>query len=190
MKHYFIFNFSGEGINPNATSPTIISTSMSDSCSTDDIDVRFDIFVAAQMMDDCGAGSCVLTEVRTGDHLFTFWSFDSNVLDRQNRSNAIAINGPFYYSEYAGAGQCILLNGIDQYVVAPYIPLNNRSFTIEMFIFLNLFPKDTIFTILSQCASASATYQCLTLSVKNTKLFFGFSGEYQLGTTPLVHNRW
>lgn len=146
--------------------------------------------LAAPMMDVCVAQSCVLTDVRAEDHLFTFWSFDRNVLDRQNNSNAIAVNEPFYYPEYAGVGRCILFNGIDQYAVAPYIPLNNRSFTIDMFILLNLFPNDTMFTILSQCAIGSGTYQCLTLAVKNAKLFFGYSNDYQVGTTTLEDNRW
>ena len=141
-------------------------------------------------MDVCSTQSCALTDVRTANQLFVFWSFDSNVLDQQNRSNAVAINQPSYYSEYAGTGKCILFNGVDQYAVAPFIPLNNRSFTMEVFILLNSFPNDTMFTILSQCATASGTYQCLTLAVKNARLFFGFSSDSQLGTMILVHNRW
>ena len=142
------------------------------------------------MLDDCDAQACVLTDVRMADQLFTFWSFDSNVFDQQGRSNATAINKPLYFPEYAGAGQCILFNGIDQYAAAPFIPVNNRSFTIEMFILLNSFANDTMFTILSQCTNSSGTHQCLALAVKNTKLFFGFSNDYQLGTTTLVDNRW
>ena len=142
------------------------------------------------MTDEGGAQSCVLTDVRTADQLYTFWSFDLNVLDRQSRSHATAINKPFYCPEYTGAGQCILFNGVDQYAIASYIPLSNRSFTIEMFVFLNLFPNDTMLTILSQCATGSDTHQCLTLAVKNTNLFFGFSDDYQLGTTTIVVNRW
>lgn len=141
-------------------------------------------------MDDCHAHACVLADVRTPDHLFTFWAFDSNVLDRQNKSNAVAINHPFYYPGYTGAGQCILFNGDDQYAVAPYIPFNNRSFTIEMFIFLNLFSDDQMFTILSQCASLPSAHQCLTVAVKKAKLFFSFSNDYQRETATLVHNRW
>ena len=141
-------------------------------------------------MDECDAQACVLTDVRTQDHLFTFWSFDSDISDRQNRSNATAVNQPLYYPDYAGAGRCILFNGIDQYAVAPFIPFNNRSFTIELFIFLNLFANDTMFSILSQCETASGTYECLTLAVKNARLYFSFSNDDQLGTTTLVANRW
>ena len=141
-------------------------------------------------MDKCDAHACVLTDGRTVDHLYTFWSFDSSVSDRENRTNAIAVNGPSYFSGYAGAGQCILFNGIDQYAVAPYIPLNNRSFTIEAFIFLQEFPADAMFAILSQCPTASGTYQCLTLAVKNTQLYFSFSNDDQLGAATLLDTRW
>ena len=188
-KRYVSFIFSDEGIERNRTSFTTMSTSMP-LCYSVSRHEGFHIFVAEPSMDDCDALSCVLTDVRTVDHLFTFWSFDRNVLDLQNKSNAIAINQPYYYAEYAGSGRCILFNGIDQYAIAPYIPLNNRSFTIEVFIFLNLFSSDSIFTILSQCASTSGTNQCLTVAVSSTKLLFSFSDEYHMGTATVVHNRW
>ena len=181
--------FSDGVINLNGTGVTSMAQSMHHYRSSRKKPVNFTL-VATQIMDTCDAHSCVLADVRTADDLFTFWSFDSNVFDRQNRSNGIAVNQPFYFPEYAGSGQCIFFNGVDQYAVAPYIPFNNRSFTLEVFVFFDLLLDDAMFPILSQCATTSGTYQCLTMGVKNSKLYFSFSNDDQVGTTTLLDTRW
>jgi hypothetical protein len=151
---------------------------------------RNDAFLATEIETQCGIRSCVQASVTPFDHLTTFWSFDSNAADQFSLANAYTVNDPFYLRGYAGNGQCVLFNGVDQYAVAPFIPLNNRSFTIEMFIFLNIFPTNGIVTLLNQCSTTSVAEHCLTLGLNNGTLFFSFSNEAQFGTTYLVYNEW
>lgn len=139
----------------------------------------------------CGTQSCMTTSpVSSRFNLTTFWSFNSNTFDFFNISHAIAVNNPMYFPGYTTKGQCILFNGINQYAIAPFIPLNNRSFTIELFVFLNSFSSKTMISIFSQCAILNENNRCLHLSIVNSTLFFDFSGDNVLGKTRLVPSQW
>lgn len=123
-------------------------------------------------------------------NLSTFWSFDSNASDSFNQADATPIGNPMYFPGYIGTGNCIMLNGIDQFVIAPFIALNNRSFTIELFVLLNIFSNRTTINILSQCETRNQTSQCLNLGIVNTTLLFSFNGDNLVGNTVLVVDQW
>lgn len=123
-------------------------------------------------------------------NLSTLWSFDSNTLDSFNNNNAIAIGNPIYYPAYAGTGKCIMFNGIDQCVIAPFVPFNNRSFTVELFTFLNIFSNQTTISILNQCENINQTNQCLNLGIVNASLYFSWNGNDLIGSTILIVDQW
>ena len=58
---------------------------------------------------------------------------------------------------------------LNRYAVAHSIAFYNRSFTTDLFVFLNKFSNTASISIFSQCA---ATNQCLHSAIINTALFF------------------
>ena len=139
----------------------------------------------------CLDRSCLRTTIALSDQLTAFWSFDSTIFDTIRQSPAVAITYPLYLAAFARSGRCLFFDGINQFLQAPFIPLDNRPFTIQMFVFFNLFLPDAIFVILNQCATPAAQrHRCLTLAINRSKVMFSFFGDDQLTSTQLTYNQW
>jgi hypothetical protein len=83
-------------------------------------------------------------------------------------------------------------NGVNAYISAPYIPLNQRSFTVTAWINGKHFVEDSGKKdngIVHQC-QAGSTDLCLHYIVRNDVLYMGFYGDDCGGTTKLADNQW
>ena len=84
----------------------------------------------------------------------------------------------------------LLFDGLDDKVVAPFIPLNDRSFTITAWFKargLPTYPNDL--AMLTQDAE-HAQDKCLHVLVRDGRPYFGFYGDDLQGNTVLERNKW
>ena len=74
-------------------------------------------------------------------------------------------------------------------ITQPYLPLFNRSWTFEAWIYLSSATIGTDYPIAGQCSSRTPD-QCLHLVVRDTRLRLGFFSDDLPGVTNLAALRW
>ncbi|CAF0767437.1 unnamed protein product [Rotaria sordida] len=120
-----------------------------------------------------------------------FWPFDNNALELYNGLNSTLSGLPSYTTSFLGYGAAINLNqSLSQFVsiTSMVIPLNSRSFTIEVWIYpIGLTGGE--YGIFGQCQSTS-TNLCLHFTSRNNKLYCGFYDNDVEGATTLTMNVW
>ena len=125
-----------------------------------------------------------------GDYL---WTFDSTFQDISATFNGTPVNNAtFSNSTITGYGSSLSLNvAMNQCVsiAQPFLPLFNRSWTFEAWIYLPAVVNATTYPILGQCAS-EASDRCLHAVVHYSKLRFGFYADDLDSGTHLIGARW
>ena len=130
------------------------------------------------------------TQIASKEYL---WPFDSTLQDTSSTFNGTPINNPIYSQRtITGYGSSLSLNSSMHQSVSiaqPFLPLFNRSWTFEAWIYLYDVNRAADFPILGQCTNA-ATSMCLHLLVRDKKLFLGFCNDDLHGSTAMIGSRW
>ena len=121
------------------------------------------------------------------------WSFDSTFRDASSTFNGTPINNAsFSNSTIAGYGSSLSFRSSmhqSVWIAQPFLPLFNRSWTFEAWIYLPNAINNSDYAIVGQCESI-ATDKCLHLLIRNRKLFLGFLNDDLPGVTNLTVVRW
>ena len=125
----------------------------------------------------------------TPSTLIASWPFEQNVNDVSgNGFNGQIINGAAFTGGYIG--QAIQLKTNDtQFVNVPYINLVNRSFTIEVWVNLNILRPNGDLSIFSQC-ELHISGRCLHYIVRQNRPYLAFFGDDIIGRTNLTTSVW
>ena len=117
------------------------------------------------------------------------WTFDETFTDSTGTYNGYgSSNLPNFTVGYFG--QAALFNAsAQQAIYAPFIPLNNASFTVEVWIKPTGYPNSRDHSIVGLCPS-KVTNQCLHINIRYRKLYFGFYRNDVPGITILPLNQW
>ena len=130
------------------------------------------------------------TSTALGDYL---WTFDSTFEDTSSTFRGEPINCPsFSASTITGYGSSLsLIASMSQFlsVTVPSLPLFDRSWTFEVWIYLFDVLGSTDYLILGQCDSF-ANDRCLHLVIRNRKILLGFYSDDLGGVTDLIASRW
>ena len=128
--------------------------------------------------------------LKPGEYL---WTFDSKFQDTSATLNGTPVNNATFSSlTITGYGSSLSLNAsINQSVsiAQPFLPLYNRSWTFEAWIYLHSCVSGTSYPILGQRDSL-AVDKYLQLMVRNQKLFLGFFDDDLDGVSDLSSSRW
>ena len=137
---------------------------------------------------DCGQ-SCLNQSWINQSNEIARWSFDGTLDDSISGYNPISsLNLPTLTIGYLG--QAALFNAsAQQSIFTPFIPLYNRSFTIEAWIKPTGYPNVKDHSIVGLCPTYSS-HICLHLMIRYQKLYFGFQNYDQSGTTNLIIQNW
>jgi len=121
-----------------------------------------------------------------------YWGFDSNANDMYGVYNGALVNGATYSNTtYFGYGSNLQLNAsINQSIVvsSPFLNLSYTSFTVEAWIYGYSLTGDN--AIFSQCECSTCQDQCLSLIIRNYKMYMGFTLDDLIGLTSLSINTW
>lgn len=125
----------------------------------------------------------------TPSTLIASWTFEQNVNDVSgNGFHGQIVNGAAFTDGYIG--QAIQLKANDtQFVNVPYINLVNRSFTIEMWIYMNISRPTGDSSIFSQC-EVHLFSRCLHYTIRQNRPYMGFFGNDIFGRTNLTAGVW
>jgi hypothetical protein len=125
--------------------------------------------------------------------LLARWPFDGDFTDIISSDNATSYQNPSFTPDGYVNQALVLTASLTQSLSAPYIPLANTSFTVEVWLQPTLFPNLVDHSILGLCPAA-APNQCLQLVIRtissNHYLYFGFFADDCQGNTPLSLNQW
>jgi len=126
------------------------------------------------------------------DGLTAYWDFDEGSGTMAEDDSGNGYDGTIYGSSWVEGkfGNALSFDGVDDFVSAPFVPLNDRSFTVVMWVRaaeLPDFPEDA--SLLSQFDEAS-TGKYLHILVRNSLPFFGFYGDDLWGNTHLNRSAW
>lgn len=104
------------------------------------------------------------------------WTFNNNTNDAYNTYNGVAINSPSYVTGYTGLDSGALsFNGTSsQYVTVdePVFEFTYRSFTIEIWFYPTVLITGDL-GLFGHC-KAMETDQCLTMMIRNNRIYCGF----------------
>lgn len=128
------------------------------------------------------------------DYTDYLWTFDSTYQDLSSTFQGTPVNGPrFNSSTITGYGSSLSFSSAASQVVVtstPILPLNNRSWTFEAWIYLWPLANPPEFGIIGQCQLANITRMCLHLTIRQQQLYLGFYGDDLSGATTLVSSKW
>ncbi|CAF1131051.1 unnamed protein product [Rotaria magnacalcarata] len=123
------------------------------------------------------ASTCVMSGTPYHSSIIALWPLDGNLDDLNN----------IYYGTYTpttasatyvvgNIGQALVFDG-SHYVImnTQFLNLSYQSWTIEGWFWLNTVATEQ--GIFSQCQSSTTTDQCLTLSIKNGRLYSSFYND-------------
>lgn len=121
------------------------------------------------------------------------WTFDETFNNLMNHFNATPSNNASFVTN-GYVNQALDFNpNLAQSLSAPYLPLTNTSFTVEVWLKPIFSSNFTDYSIFGLCPIATS-YQCLHIVIRkfasNYYLFFGFYGDDCQGNTPLNANQW
>jgi hypothetical protein len=110
-----------------------------------------------------------------------------------NTYNATPVNNPSFITN-GYVNQALVLNAAsNQYLYAPYIPLINASFTIELWLYPTAYPNPKDHSILGLCTNPY-TDQCLHLTIRNSTsghcLYMSFFGDNSTSNASVPLNVW
>ena len=153
---------------------------------------KSDLSTASQRRETCRLSGTTMdgSSLAPDEYL---WTFDSTLQDTSSTFNGTPINNatfsPFTITGYgfslsleSSMNQCV---SIDQ----PFLPLFNRSWTFEAWIYIPNLQYGAEHPVVGQYASFSMD-KCLHLVVRDTKLRFGFFGDDLEGDTNLTGSKW
>ena len=117
------------------------------------------------------------------------WYFDGNYNDAVGSYHGYSTPGlPSFYTGYFG--QAIFFNATArQALYAPFIPLNNVSFTVEAWIMPTAYSGQSDYSLIGLCP-IQVTNKCLHINIRNLKLYFGFYFNDITGTSTIQLNKW
>lgn len=122
------------------------------------------------------------------------WTFDGTANDLYGGFNgSLSTNAAYSVTTYFGIGSTLLLSSALNpapfvSIASPYFNLSYRSFTVEAWILLYTIPGDNV--VFSQCECGGCIGRCLSLAVRNGRLYMAFSLNVLLGTTVMLSNVW
>ncbi|CAF1080700.1 unnamed protein product [Adineta steineri] len=133
----------------------------------------------------CVASTCP-SLLPSDSSLTALWLFNGDVSDSMNNYNGTMIGTSSFTNGYVGQS---LVFSADSYVQLPYINFYQRSFTIELWIYMINTTYDA--SIFGQCPSLD-TDQCLHIGMNiYSTLHFGFwQDDTDAVTTLFVTNQW
>ena len=122
------------------------------------------------------------------------WTFDATTSDVYGTYNGtLSTNAAYSAVTYFGTGSSLLLNsGLNPppfvTFASSYFNLSYRSFTVEAWVLLYTLTGDNV--LFSQCECGSCSSRCLSLAIRNGKLYMAFSLNILLGNTAMSPNVW
>ena len=136
----------------------------------------------------CGP-SCLNQSWLDSSNALALWPFDGSFLDTTGAHNGIVSrNPPTFATGYVR--QAALFNAsAQQAIYTSFIPLNNRSFTVEAWIQPTGLPNPVDHSIVGLCPAQTVS-QCLHINIRSTKLYFGFFFNDIRGNTTILPNQW
>ncbi|CAF1199445.1 unnamed protein product [Adineta ricciae] len=133
----------------------------------------------------CGS-TCLNTTVSRLSSV-AFYTFDNSTLDSVGN---YSMKGNFTPSYVPGwIGSAINFTHSSQYLSTTHIPLDSRSFTIDLWFYATNLTSFRDFGFAGECDSSS-TDQCLLLNIRDMKLRLVFFSDDTAGTTNLTENKW
>ena len=125
----------------------------------------------------------------TPSTLVAAWTFEQSTNDVSgNGYSGQLVNGGSFTTGYIGQA-LELQNAYSQFVNAPFVPLNSRSFTVEGWIYLDTLSPSSDLDIFTQTESSNFSRR-LHYVVRNNKLYMGFFANDLIATTSLTTSVW
>ncbi|CAF0712116.1 unnamed protein product [Adineta steineri] len=136
----------------------------------------------------CGQSCLNETWINSSSDL-ALWPFDGSYNDTTSGYNGSpSLNQPTFVTGYFNQA-CSFNTSAKQALYTSFIPLNNISFTIETWIKPTGYPNPTDHGIVGLCP-IEAGNRCLHITIRNTKLHFGFYSNDCEGSTTISLNQW
>lgn len=136
----------------------------------------------------CGS-SCLTKSWLNSSGIIAFWPFENSFADSTNVYNGTpSLNVPNFVPGYVGQTASFNASAKNN-VYTSFIPLNNVSFTVDAWIYQNGQPNPTDYSIVGLCTSTTND-NCLHLSIRITKLYFGFYGDDLQSVASVSLNLW
>ncbi|CAF1295490.1 unnamed protein product [Rotaria sordida] len=136
----------------------------------------------------CGS-SCLNQSWIDSSGVIAFWKFENSFADSTNIYNGTpSSQAPTFVSGYVG--QAASFNATaKQSIYTSFIPLSNVSFTLDAWIEQNGEPNPTDYSIVGLCLSTT-TDNCLHISIRSKKYYFGFYGDDLQSSATMPLNYW
>jgi hypothetical protein len=139
------------------------------------------------------SSSCLNQTWINNSSLFAKYKFENNYLDETEQYNATGINNPVFVGGYAGQAVSFAFNA-SQMVSSSYIPLGNRSYSVDAWIYPTALINRPHNSICGICTSPS-TDLCFHTTVRYTNatyyLYHGFYGDdTNSNTESILINEW
>ena len=137
--------------------------------------------------------SCLNQTWISSANRFAQWLFDGNFVDQTRTYNLTSTNNVSFTTDgYVGQAAVFTPNA-NQLLTGPNIPLENNSFTIDLWLYITLLRNIQDHVIFGVCPVAYLR-QCLHLTIRQTSgvynLYLAFYGDDLQGITPLQLNTW
>ena len=118
-----------------------------------------------------------------------WWRFEGSYADQiGNYNRSAATNASNFVTGYIG--QAAFFNAsVPQIIYTSFIPLNNASFTVEAWIKPIGYPNSQDHGIVGLCPT-TANDQCLHITIRNQKFYYGFFADDLVGVTTLPLGQW
>jgi hypothetical protein len=144
----------------------------------------------------CSWETCVSLETPYRTSIVTaLYSFDGNSNDLSGHLSGVAYGSPIpgYTPPTSYIGQAIDLDPTNQqYIRIPAVNFRQRSFTIQLWLFLRSGASTSNYALFSQCGSDSI---CLSIGIRNLRVTVSFdamnsSERVLIGSTVLAKSYW
>ena len=150
-------------------------------------------FLVAMTRPTCNS-SCVNQTWNSATNRLAQWLFDGNYRDQINNYNTTPYN-PMLFTTNGYVNQAIIFNGSNtSTLVAPYLPLSNSSFTIDMWLYITNLRMDKNNYALFGICSQYLAFRCLHLIFRQVSGTFALSldlfSSACRGVTALTVNTW
>jgi hypothetical protein len=130
--------------------------------------------------------------VNTNDDLVVYWSFDEGSGKIANDDSGNLIKGIIYGATWSDGkfGQALNLDGNNDYVIAPHIPLYHRSFSITMWINAIRLPDPPEDAPLLTQLDDDSLSKYMHLIIRDYSPYFGFWIDDLTENTRIIPGVW
>ena len=129
-----------------------------------------------------------MTTTSTASSVLASWKFEYTLSDSVGSYHGSMSSAATYVTGYVG--QALAVNSTKYVTLSSYLSFNNRSFTIEAWIYItSTLSSSTDYGIFNQCQTPG-TRTCLSCLIRTNKFIMGFYNDDITANTTLSLNNW